>query len=470
VKPWQQKLLRDIPPVNEILAAPSVGQLLQEHARDLVVQAVNAALGALRKQVLAAADESELTGLDLAPEALGRTVVAQLGLRLEPRLRRVINATGVVLHTNMGRSPLAEEAQAQIAAIAHRYNNLELNLATGERGSRYDHVEGLLCTLTGAEAAMVVNNNAAAVLLMLSAICKGREVIVSRGELVEIGGSFRVPEVMEQGGAILKEVGTTNKTHPWDYERAIGPETGALLKVHTSNFRIIGFTEEVPVAEMAAIARQKGVPCLVDWGSGVMVDLARFGMPHESTMPELIRDGADLVTFSGDKLLGAPQGGFIVGKQDLVERCRKHPLTRALRVDKLTLAGIEATLKLCLEPDKAIRRIPTLRMLSLSPEDLSPVAEDLKNRLNDALEGTGLAAHVADGFSQAGGGSLPGVDLPTKLVAIPLAAPQQVERKLREQDPPVMVRVSSGQILIDPRTLWPEEIALIVSALRRAVV
>jgi L-seryl-tRNA(Ser) seleniumtransferase len=470
LKPWQQRLLREIPPVNTVLEAPAVAQLLQQHDRELVVQAVNDALAALRSRVIAAADEQDLSGLDLTPDALARAAAAQLDLRLQPRLRRVINATGVVLHTNMGRSPLADEAVEQIIHVAHRYNNLELDITTGERGSRYAHVEELLCHLTGAEAAMVVNNNAAAVLLMLSALCNGREVLVSRGELVEIGGSFRVPDVMAQGGARLVEVGTTNKTHPDDYDRAVRPETGALLKVHTSNFKMIGFTEEVPVAELATIAHQHGLPCLVDWGSGVMVDLAQFGIPHEATMPELIGAGADLVTFSGDKLLGAPQGGFIVGKRELVERCRKHPLTRALRVDKLTLAGIEATLRLYLEPAKAIQRIPTLRMLSLSRAQLAPVADDLARRLNEALTGTGVAAHTIDGFSQAGGGSLPGVDLPTRLVAIPMAAPHAVERRLREQDPPVMVRVSAGQILLDPRTLWPEELDLTVSALRRALV
>lgn len=470
LKPWQQKLLRELPPVNTVLEAPTVAQLLEQHDRELVVEAVNAALAALRSRVVAAAEAQDLSGLDLTPDALAHSAAAQLDLRLQPRLRRVINATGVVLHTNMGRSPLADEAVEQITHVAHRYNNLELDITTGERGSRYAHVEELLCRLTGAEAAMVVNNNAAAVLLMLSALCNGREVLVSRGELVEIGGSFRVPDVMAQGGARLVEVGTTNKTHPADYERAIRPETGALLKVHTSNFKLIGFTAEVPVAELSAIAHTHGLPCLVDWGSGVMVELAQFGIPHEATMPELIRAGADLVTFSGDKLLGAPQGGFIVGRRELVDRCRKHPLTRALRVDKLTLAGIEATLRLYLEPAKAIQRIPTLRMLSLSQADIAPIADDLARRLNEALIGRGVAAHTIDGFSQAGGGSLPGVDLPTRLVAIPMAAPHAVERRLREQDPPVMVRVSAGQILLDPRTLWPEELDLTVSALRRAVV
>jgi L-seryl-tRNA(Ser) seleniumtransferase len=470
VKPWQQKLLRAIPPVNTILATSVVQRLIDHHDRDLVVNNVAEALGALRRQVIDAPDEAAVADLALDPDGIGEAVAERLGLRLQPRLRRVINATGVVLHTNMGRSPLAEEALEAIATIAHRYNNLELDLETGERGSRYAHVEELLCRITGAEAAMVVNNNAGAVLLMLSALCQGKEVIVSRGELVEIGGSFRVPDVMEQGGAILKEVGTTNKTHAWDYERAITPETGALLKVHTSNFKIIGFTEEVETKEMARIARAKGLPCLVDWGSGVMVDLERFGIKHEATMDELIRDGADLVTFSGDKLLGAPQGGFIVGRRDLVARCKKHPLTRALRVDKLTLAGIEATLKLYLEPEKAVKRIPTLRMMSLTRADLDPVAADLAERLRTQLSGKAVQVEVIDGVSQAGGGSLPGVELPTRLVALTMPAPHAVECRLRQQDPAVMVRISGGQMLLDPRTLWPEEVDLIVSALQASIV
>lgn len=466
MKPWQQAALRRIPPVNEILDTPTGQRLLAERARALVVAAVGEALEALRQRITAASSEEELAALDCTPEGLAAEAAARLTRRLGPRLRRVINATGVVIHTNMGRAPLAEEAVAAIVDIAGRYNNLELDLSTGERGSRYAHVEGLLAELTGAEAAMVVNNNAAAVLLMLSALAAGKEVIVSRGELVEIGGSFRVPDVMKQGGARLVEVGTTNKTHPRDYEEAIGPETGALLKVHRSNFRLEGFTAEVSVAELAAIAHRHGLPCLVDWGSGVMVDLARFGLPHEATMPELIAAGADLVTFSGDKLLGAPQGGFIVGRRDLVERCRRHPLARAVRVDKLTLAGIEATLKLYLEPERAVERIPVLRMLTASREQIAPRAEALAARLRAG----GIECEVIDGVSRAGGGALPGVDLPTRLVAVAHPAPQEVEARLRAFDPPVMVRIQAGHLLLDPRTLWDDELDVVVSALRSAIV
>jgi len=466
VKDWQQKVLREIPPVNTVLDNPVVRALLTRHERSLVVEAVGAALSDLRSEIMALADEGAAAGLDRSAQGLARRAEERLAQRLRPRLRRVINATGVVLHTNMGRSPLAEEAVHAITAVAGRYNNLELDLSTGERGSRYAHVEELLCQLTGAEAALVVNNNAGAVLLMLSALCRSREVIVSRGELVEIGGAFRVPDIMEQGGARLVEVGTTNKTHPRDYERAIGPETGALLKVHTSNFKIIGFTEAVETEELAAMAHRHGLPCLVDWGSGVMVDVKRFGIKHEATMDELIRMGADLVTFSGDKLLGAPQGGFLVGRKELIAQCKRHPLTRALRVDKLTLAGIEATLKLYLEPAKAIERIPTLRMLSLTREQIAPMAEELARQ----CRAVGIDAQVIDGLSQVGGGSLPGVDLPTRLVAIAHGAPHLVERRLREGDLPVMVRIQAGQILLDPRTLWAEEIPLVVSSLQAAIV
>ncbi|MEW8979556.1 MAG: L-seryl-tRNA(Sec) selenium transferase [Symbiobacterium sp.] len=466
MKPWQQRALREIPPVNAILETPTGRRLLAERSRPLVVAAVGEALDEVRRRIAAAADEEEVFALDRSAEALASLAAQRLRSRFQPSLRRVINATGVVIHTNLGRAPLAEEAVAAIQAIAGRYNNLELDLSTGERGSRYAHVERLLTQLTGAEAAMVVNNNAAAVLLMLSALAAGREVVVSRGELVEIGGSFRVPEVITQGGARLVEVGTTNKTHPRDYENAIGPETAALLKVHRSNFRLVGFTAEVPVRELAEIAHRHGLPCLVDWGSGVMLDLAPFGLPHEATMPELIADGADLITFSGDKLLGAPQGGFIVGRRELVERCRRHPLTRALRVDKLTLAGIEATLRLYLEPERAVERIPAVRMLTATREQIAPRAEALAAKLQAA----GIECEVVDGVSRAGGGALPAVDLPTRLVAVPHPAPQEVEARLRAGDPPVMVRIQAGLLLIDPRTLWDDEFDLVVSALRAAIV
>lgn len=471
--PWQQ-LLRSIPPVNAILDSPPGRELLARHSRALVTEAVDQALALVREQIrrrAAGAPPAGAPAPDLSPAALAELAAGQLAGRLAPRLRRVINATGVVLHTNLGRAPLAEAAVDQVVAVARRYSNLELDLATGERGSRYAHVEELLCRLTGAEAALVVNNNAAAVLLMLSAICRDRGVIVSRGELVEIGGSFRVPDVMVQGGARLVEVGTTNKTHVRDYERAIGPEIGALLRVHTSNFKIIGFTAAPALAELSDLAHRHGLPLLVDWGSGVMLDLGALGLPREVSMPELLAGGADLVTFSGDKLLGGPQGGFIVGRRDLVQRCRSHPLTRALRVDKLTLAGIEATLRLYLEPERAVREIPTLAMLARQPEDLRPAAEELAALIRRALPSQRAAVTVQDGASQSGAGSLPGVEIPTVLVAVDSADPPAhvIAERLRQQEPPVMVRIARDQVLLDPRTLWPEELPLVAAAVAGAL-
>jgi L-seryl-tRNA(Ser) seleniumtransferase len=466
VADWRQRRLRAIPSVNVVLRSAPVVALLLNHQRDLVTDAVAATLRTVREQIVHASADTELS-LDLDPEELGARVRDRINDCMRPSLRRVVNATGVVLHTNMGRAPLAEEALAQIMNVASRYNNLELDLATGERGTRYSHVEQLVCRLTSAEAAMVVNNNAGAVLLILSALCRDREVVVSRGELVEIGGSFRVPDVMLQGGARLVEVGTTNKTHKDDYEGAITAHTGAILKVHSSNFKIVGFTSAPTIAELAELAQRRGVPLLVDWGSGVMLDLERFGLAHESTMPELIDQGADLVTFSGDKLLGGPQAGFIVGRRSLVDRCRKHPLTRALRIDKLSLAALEATLKLYLDPEKAIARIPTLRALARTKDELRPIAERLARVLQSSLPDATI--EVCDGFSQAGGGSLPGVEIPTVLVAARTMEPvHKLELSLRKHDPPVMVRVHNGQLLFDPRALWPEDIDVIASALRAA--
>jgi L-seryl-tRNA(Ser) seleniumtransferase len=449
-----------------VLRSSPVRALLLSHRRELVTEAVADTLRAVRNKIVGAAVESELS-LDLSPDALGTRACECLDDCMRPSLRRVINATGVVLHTNLGRAPLAEEALNQVLDVAARYSNLELDLATGERGTRYSHVEQLVCRLTSAEAAMAVNNNAGAVLLILGALCKDREVVVSRGELVEIGGAFRVPDVMVQGGARLVEVGTTNKTHLEDYERAVTPHTGAILKVHSSNFKIVGFTSSPTVAELAELARRRGVPLLVDWGSGVMVDLERFGLEHESTMPELIEQGADIVTFSGDKLLGGPQAGFIVGRRSLVDVCRRHPLTRALRIDKLTLAALEATLKLYLDPEKAIARIPTLRALAVTKDDLRPVATRLADAVRRALPDA--VVEIRDGFSQAGGGSLPGIEIPTVLVAAKTVEPvHKLETGLRRHDPPVMVRVHNGLLLLDPRALWPEDIDIIASALQAA--
>ncbi len=467
---WRRSLLRSLPAVHLVLGCPEADPLKARCSDEVVTELVGETLNHLRRSILTASSPEEFEGIDLSPVALAGRAAERLEQRSRPRLRGVINATGVVLHTNLGRAPLARAAYEQLAAVSEGYSNLELDLNTGERGSRYSHVQDLICRLTGAEAAMVVNNNAGAVLLVLAALASGREVVVSRGELVEIGGSFRVPEVMSQGGAILREVGTTNKTHLFDYERAIGPATAALMKVHTSNFKITGFTGSVSRTDLVALGRRFGLPVIEDLGSGVLLPLEGLGLQHEPTVQESLAAGIDLVTFSGDKLLGGPQGGILAGRRDLVEACRRHPLTRALRIDKLTLAALEATLRIYLDPARALAEIPTLRMLSLTLEDLKARAGALIAAI-ESLVADRAAVEVIEGTSQAGGGSLPGLEIPTFLVAVSpksksLAA---VEAGLRAGDPPVLARIQKDLLLFDPRTLSQAEYSLVGAALDQAL-
>jgi L-seryl-tRNA(Ser) seleniumtransferase len=390
-----------------------------------------------------------------------------------PHFRRVLNATGVVIHTNLGRALLPEEAVQAAREAALRYSNLEFDLASGARGSRYAHVEPLLCRLTGAEAALVVNNNAAAVLLALDSLCRGREVVVSRGELVEIGGSFRIPEVMEKSGCFLKEVGTTNRTHPEDYRKAIGENTAALLKVHSSNFRVIGFTREVERGELARIAHEHGLPCIEDLGSGAVFDFAAAGMMNlvrEPTPGRVLNAGVDVVTFSGDKVLGGPQAGIIAGRAEYIGRIRKNPLNRAVRIDKMTLAALEATLRLYLDPDLARRRIPTLRMICAGPEELRSKARKLSRLVKKTLAGTDAAITVREGASRTGGGAFPEYDLPTWLVCArtPRVRPDALRGALLRTDPPLVARVEDDALCLDPRTLAEEEFPLAARALAHA--
>ncbi|MBE0466449.1 MAG: L-seryl-tRNA(Sec) selenium transferase, partial [Candidatus Desulforudis sp.] len=382
----------------------------------------------------------------------------------------VINATGVVLHTNLGRAILSERARRAVETAAASYTNLEFNLETGKRGSRYALVDELLQHLSGAEASLVVNNNAAAVLLALSTLAGGREVIVSRGQLVEIGGSFRIPEVMAQSGARLVEVGTTNKTHRRDYEGAIGPDTALLLHVHASNYRIVGFTKEVTLDELVGLGREAGLPVMSDLGSGFLVDLSRFGYPYEPTVQETVGAGVDVVTFSGDKLLGGPQAGIIVGRADLVDRMKRNPLTRAVRVDKMTLAALEATLREYLEPEQAMERIPTLAMLTAAPAVLEEKAERLAGALLTAL-GEAAEVEVDADCSQVGGGALPTAAPQTFLVVIrprAMSVPDLVCR-LRAGDPAVVGRVQDDRLCLDPRTVAEEEFTVLGTALGRAL-
>lgn len=382
-----------------------------------------------------------------------------------PRLRKVINATGVILHTNLGRAVLSQAAREALDAVAGHYCNLELDLETGERGSRQDHVRDLLRELTGAEDALVVNNNAGAVLLALNTLARGKQVVVSRGQLVEIGGSFRLPEIMAASGAILVEVGTTNKTYLRDYEQAVGPETALLLRVHTSNFRIIGFAAEVGIAELAGLGRRLGIPVMEDLGSGLLVDLGGDFLRDEPVVVASLAAGADVVTFSGDKLLGGPQAGIILGREKYLEPMRKNPLARALRIDKLSLAALEATLRLYLDPDWAKSQIPTLHALFVSVEELRRRAERLRDLLVPALRDQ-AEAEVQTGFSEAGGGSLPGVALPTFLVLVRPRelSVEELAARLRRAEPPVIARRLEGALALDVRTMLEGEEALVVRA------
>jgi len=364
----------------------------------------------------------------------------------------VINATGVIIHTNLGRALLSPAARAAMEQAARSYSNLEYDLKAGQRGSRYVHAEELLCRLTGAEAALVVNNNAGAVLLILSALARGREVIISRGQLVEIGGGFRIPDVMRQSGAILVEVGTTNRTHRRDYEAAITDQTAMLLRVHRSNFRLTGFVTEPTLAEMADLAHSQGLLVGDDLGSGTLLDTADYGLAHEPTIQESLAAGADIVSCSGDKLLGGPQAGIILGHADLIAQLRRFPLTRALRVDKTTLAGLQATL-LHYVKSEATREVPVWRMIAIPLEALAIRAEAWARRLAAA----GLRSKVRDGRSAVGGGSLPGETLPTRLLALLEPSPERLASSLRHADPPVIARVEDEQLVLDPRTVQPEE-------------
>lgn len=449
----KKELFRKIPKVDELLKGERFGKLLENYSRGHLVSAIRVALSSLREKIKEL-DPSAVSMEWFTPEAIYFQVEEELSRREEYHFRRVINATGVVIHTNLGRSLLAPVVMEHLARVAGSYSNLEYDLDAGGRGIRYVHVQRLLCELTGAEDALVVNNNAGAVLIALNSLASGKEVVVSRGELVEIGGSFRIPDVMAWSGAILKEVGTTNKTHPYDYEQAIGEQTGLLLKVHTSNFRLVGFVEQVPGQEVASIAHKNDLPAMEDLGSGNFIDFRTLGLPSEPTVQQALKDGMDVVTFSGDKLLGGPQAGVILGKKKYIEPIQKNPLNRALRIDKLTLAGLEATLKLYEDPMEAVSRIPTLQMITQSPETLKRKAVSLRRRLMNGVR-EGFSFQVVLSTSRVGGGALPEEALPTYCVAVtPLQMSETaLEERLRGSDPPVIVRVEEERVLLDVRTL-----------------
>ena len=456
----KKHLLRSLPKVDEVLRQPAIAAL--DLPQSVITDLVRQHIDSLRRRVL----DSDLQTLP-SMEDLCAEICTAAKAAAKPSLRPVINATGITLHTNLGRACLSEKAVQAAADAARRYSTLEYDVESGQRGSRYSHVEKLLCKITGAEAAMVVNNNAAAVLLILSALGKGGEVITSRGELVEIGGSFRIPEIMEQCGCSLREVGATNKTHLRDYERAICEDTRALLKVHTSNFRIMGFTESVSLQELVELGKQTGLPVIEDLGSGCFFDLETLGIHDEPTVMNSVKAGVDIISFSGDKLLGGPQAGIILCKEKWIKILKSHPLTRAMRVDKMTLAALEATLDTYLDPQKAQQEIPTIRMLAIDPALLKLRAEALYEKLT-AL---GVTCQVIPEQDQVGGGSVPTQLLPTWAVAVD---PQNVtvdgleERLRKETDIPIIGRIVKDRYLLDTRTLWEEDFDYIAQAVKEA--
>jgi L-seryl-tRNA(Ser) seleniumtransferase len=466
----RKKYLQTLPAVDELLHHPQIQSLLKKHGKPLVVEAIRKVLENSRQAILTAKSELGLPSLPLEPAEWVRAAAEELAATLRPSLCPVINATGVVLHTNLGRAPLAAAALHHIVETAKGYSNLEFNLTTGDRGSRYEHVEEILCRLSGAESALVVNNNAAAVLLSLNTLAEGKEVIVSRGQLVEIGGSFRIPDVMKKSGARLVEVGTTNRTHLRDYEQAVTEKTALLLRVHTSNFRILGFTAEVSLRDLVALGHSKDLPVMDDLGSGCLVDLTSYGLDAEPTVQEAIQAGADVVTFSGDKLLGGPQAGIIVGKKRYLNPIKRNPLNRALRIDKLTLAGLESTLRFYLEGEKALNDVPAFRMLTASVAGLERRAKRFLKELGKEI-GPVCGLSLKDESSQVGGGALPIQELPTKVLAL---APEKMsaadlERRLRDSNPPVIVRIKENEVLLDLRTVAKEEEKVLIRILGNAL-
>jgi L-seryl-tRNA(Ser) seleniumtransferase len=459
-------LLRQLPAIDRLLNTPPLTELAAGHAHAQLLEAAQRTVESLRRQLL----DEKAPVPDLSPAAVARLAAAHLQTLETPSLRRVLNLTGTVLHTNLGRAPLAESALQAVAAVAQGYATLEYDLAEGKRGERHVHVEELLCRLTGADSALAVNNNAGAVLLALAALAGGKSALVSRGELIEIGGSFRIPEIMAAGGVKLVEVGTTNKTHRDDYQQAIGPDTALILKVHTSNYRILGFTSAVSGEELAALGREHGIPVLEDLGSGLLIDPAASRLPSEPTVREVLATGIDVVTFSGDKLLGGPQAGLIAGNREIVARLKKHPLARALRLDKMTLAALEATLRLYLDPPRALREIPALRMLAVSADELRSRCLELLPPLQ-AAAGDKAGIEIIAATGTVGGGAMPLAELPGFALAVAprhISLPQLSER-LRKSTPPVIGRVQDDRLLLDPRTLLPGEEKLLIAALGQAL-
>ena len=453
-----KQLLSQIPAINKILLLDEIKTLIQEYTEVGVKSAIKNYIDGIKQEILNE-ELHEVPSLEKIVEEVKQIVKSED----KNSLRRVINATGTILHTNLGRSLLSQKIKENIESVAFNYSNLEFDIDNKKRGSRYVHLIDIIKKLTGAEDVLVVNNNAAAVLLTLNTLVKDKEIVVSRGELVEIGGAFRIPEIIKLSGGTPVEVGTTNKTHLKDYENAITDNTGALLKVHTSNYKIVGFTKEVSNEEISYLARENELVSINDLGSGQFVDFSRFGLPYEPTVKEVLDSGIDIVTFSGDKLLGGPQAGIIVGKKEYIEQMKKNQLTRALRVDKMTLAALEATLKLYLDEKEALEHIPTLHMISISKERLFGKADVLKTRLSD-LE---FKITIAEDKAEVGGGSYPASYLDSVVVKLehPRLSATDIERSLLEVEIPIITRIKDNELIFDMRTLRTREFDLVKQAL-----
>lgn len=463
VSSGSKEMLRSLPAVDELLRQEAMSDAVQTYPRTLVVRAIRKVLDRNRQAILKG--EVVLEPGEFDQVGLVNEILEELEHLASFTLCRVVNGTGIIVHTNLGRSLLCQDALDRLQLIGSGYSNLEYDLAEGKRGSRYVHAEAILCEITGAEGALVVNNNAGAVVLALNTLAQGREVVVSRGQLVEIGGSFRIPDIMARSGARLREVGCTNRTHLNDYEKAIGPETALLLDVHASNYQIIGFTAEVGLREMVELGRRHGIPVMQDLGSGCFVDVTRFGLQGEPLVQDSVRSGVDVITFSGDKLLGGTQAGIILARKELIAELRQNPLTRALRVDKLTLAALEATLRLYRDEDAAIQAIPTLKMIATDLGTLEDRALGLVEALRANMPES-IGVEIMDGSSMVGGGALPVQNLPTKLVAISSKdmSAARLEISFRGYMTPIIGRVEQELFLLDVRTLQPGDEEIIIAA------
>lgn len=465
----KRELFAQLPSVDEMLNQKKIIDALNSYPRSILLEAIRESIDEKRRAIVDL-KQSDFDKFEISIDKIAQSTMNKCNLKYSLSLKKVINATGTVLHTNLGRSLLSESIKDDLWESASRYSNLEYNIEKGQRGSRYTHLTDTIKRLTGAEDVLVVNNNAAAVLLVLSTMAKGGEAIVSRGELVEVGGSFRIPSIMALSGADLVEVGSTNKTHLKDYEEAINENTKVLMKVHTSNYRILGFTESVDVDKLCELGEKHDIPVIEDLGSGVFVDVSKYGLSYEPTVLDSIRKGADIVTFSGDKMLGGPQAGIIVGKKEYIEKIKKNQLTRALRVDKLTICALEATLRMYLDEEKAKKEIPTLKMLTYSIKELEEKANNLYSKIEYLNNYADIK--IEDGLSQVGGGSMPTETMESKVITI---IPKNInvstlENRLRLSDAHIIARVYDDKYVLDVRTIFEDEFEVVKTELEKALI